>query len=83
MSTTEEQIGTMVKGLRLHKVYLVDYGRRIHQMYPAKSISPEVFANITVPVSLPVAMMMLGLACAMVAKTDPEEEEKPGQGEGL
>jgi hypothetical protein len=71
MSVSQEAISRIVAGLKPHKVYLVDYGQRIHQMYPPTQIKPEIFANITVPVALPVAMMLLGLGCALVAN-DPD-----------
>lgn len=78
MSVPQEAIDRIVAGLKSHKVYLVDYGQSIHQMYPPTKIPPDIFSKITVPIALPVAMMLLGLGCALVAN-DPVPEKIVGE----
>lgn len=81
MTTAEEQDArtkTILAGLKRHERYLADYGRRVHELYPLAKMPPEIFEAITVPVSLPVCLLLFGLASAMVAKMPPiPKEEKP------
>lgn len=68
---------TILAGLKRREAQIVDFGHRIHALYPLTKIPPEVFENITVPVPLPVAMMLYGLASLLVAEMPPLTKETP------
>lgn len=63
-----ENVEKFLKGLKRHDKYLVDYGTRIHDMYPLGKMDQTIYENITVPISLPVAMMLFGLATTLLVE---------------
>lgn len=69
-----EAIEKMLTHLRRHDEYLIQAGRLMHQSYPAQKVDPSVYERITVPVPLHLAIVLFGLATAMLA-THPAPEK--------
>lgn len=70
------RLRTVITGLRKRKGVVLALGQNIHKLYPADRIQPEIFENITVPLPLPIAMMLLGMGCELIARTQPAEPPK-------
>jgi hypothetical protein len=80
-NSNQDAIDKIVGALKHQEAYLVGYGRQLHETFPPNKMDHKVFEAITVPVVLPVAMMLLGLGSAMVAgMSAPKPREAPAEG---
>lgn len=76
----QEHYAKMVAGLRRQRDYIMNYGRYMHETYPAKTIPPEIFEKIMVPVPLPAAMMLFGLGALVVMDDMDKRPDARAQG---